>query len=65
MNQAEAIRSGLKAHLAGALSNGVTPLEIRESLLHAMVYRGVPLGVDAFRNAAEALGQHGVDLDHL
>ena len=55
----------LKTHVLGALSNGVTPLEIREILLHAMVYCGVPLGVDAFRNAAEVLAQQGIDLDKL
>ena len=55
----------LKVHVAGALSNGVSPLEIREALLHAMVYCGVPLGVDAIRNAAETLAQLGIDLDSL
>ena len=55
----------LKMHVAGALSNGVSPVEIREVLLHSMVYCGVPLGVDAFRNAAEALAQMGIDLDKL
>ncbi len=55
----------LKVHVAGALSNGVSPLEIREALLHAMVYCGVPLGVDAIRNAAETLSQLGIDLDNL
>jgi 4-carboxymuconolactone decarboxylase len=55
----------LKVHVAGALSNGATPLEIREVLLHSMVYCGVPLGVDAIRNADEALAQLGIDLDNL
>ena len=55
----------LKVHVAGALSNGVSPLEIREALLHAMVYCGVPLGVDAIRNAAETLAQLDIDLDSL
>ena len=55
----------LKVHVAGALSNGVSPVEIREVLLHSMVYCGVPLGVDAFRNAAEALAQMGIDLDRI
>ena len=55
----------LKVHVAGALSNGVTALEIREVLLHAMVYCGVPLGVDAVRNAAEVLARQGIDLDKL
>ena len=55
----------LRAHVKGALANGVTPLEIRELLLHAMVYAGVPLGVDAIRNAAESLVEAGVDLDQI
>lgn len=55
----------LKVHVLGALSNGVTPLEVREVLMHAMVYCGVPLGVDAVRNAAEILAQQGIDLDNL
>lgn len=55
----------LKVHVAGALRNGATPLEIREVLLHSMVYCGVPLGVDAVRNAADVLAEHGIDLDRL
>jgi 4-carboxymuconolactone decarboxylase len=55
----------LRIHVKGALANGVTPLEIREILLHTMVYAGVPLGVDAFRNAAESLAEEGVDLDAI
>jgi 4-carboxymuconolactone decarboxylase len=55
----------LRIHVKGALANGVTPLEIRELLLHTMVYAGVPLGVDGFRNAAESLAEEGVDLDAL
>jgi 4-carboxymuconolactone decarboxylase len=55
----------LRVHVKGALANGVTPLEIREILLHTMVYAGVPLGVDAIRNAAESLAEAGVDLDNL
>jgi len=53
----------LRVHVQGAISNGATPLQIREVLLHAMVYCGVPLGVDAIRNAAEVLAGMGVDLD--
>lgn len=53
----------LRIHVQGAISNGATPLEIREVLLHAMVYCGVPLGVDAIRNAAEVLAGMGIDLD--
>ncbi len=45
----------LKGHVRGALNNGCTVEEIREVLLHATIYAGVPAGVDAFRNAKEAL----------
>jgi 4-carboxymuconolactone decarboxylase len=55
----------LRIHVKGALTNGATPLEIRELLLHAMVYTGVPLGVEAIRNAAESLAEQGVDLNNL
>lgn len=46
----------LRGHVRGAINNGCTVEEIREVLLHATVYAGVPAGVDAFRNAKEALG---------
>ena len=45
----------LKAHTRGALRNGVTVEEIRELLIHATVYCGIPAGVDAFRNAKQAI----------
>lgn len=45
----------LKGHVRGALNNGATIAEIREVLLHATVYCGVPLAVDAFRAAQEVL----------
>lgn len=45
----------LKAHTRGALRNGCTVEEIREALVHATIYCGIPAGVDAFRNAKEAI----------
>lgn len=45
----------LKAHVRGALRNGCTVEEIREVLLQAAVYCGVPAGIDAFRAAKEAV----------
>ena len=45
----------LKGHTRGALRNGCTVEEIRETLIHATIYCGIPAGVDAFRNAREAL----------
>lgn len=43
----------LKAHLRGALTNGVTRDEIREIFLQVSVYAGMPAGVDSFRIARE------------
>jgi 4-carboxymuconolactone decarboxylase len=45
----------LKMHVHGALRNGVTKEQIREVLLQATIYAGVPAGVDAFRTAREVL----------
>jgi 4-carboxymuconolactone decarboxylase len=45
----------LKAHTRGALRNGVTVDELKELFMHATVYCGIPAGVDAFRNAKEAI----------
>lgn len=45
----------LKGHVRGALNNGCTEEEIREALLHATVYGGIPCGSDSFRIAREAL----------
>jgi 4-carboxymuconolactone decarboxylase len=47
----------LKMHVQGALRNGVKKEEIREVLLQATIYAGVPAGVDAFRVAREALSE--------
>ncbi|WP_216893075.1 carboxymuconolactone decarboxylase family protein [Nocardia alni] len=45
-------------HVRGALTNGVTPEEIREVLLHSTIYAGVPAGVEAFRIAGPILAEH-------
>ncbi len=45
----------IKGHVRGALNNGASIKEIQEVLLHAAVYCGAPLAVDAFRAAQEAL----------
>ena len=51
----------LKVHVRGALANGVSREEIGEVLRHAMVYCGIPRGVEAFRSAAEVLKELGLD----
>ncbi len=45
----------VRLHVRGAVNNGVTVEEIREVLLHATVYCGIPAGLDAFKAANETL----------
>jgi 4-carboxymuconolactone decarboxylase len=45
----------LKGHVRGALRNGCSVEEIREVLLQAAVYCGVPAGIEAFRAAGEVI----------
>ncbi|HXJ00137.1 MAG TPA: 4-carboxymuconolactone decarboxylase [Micropepsaceae bacterium] len=49
----------LKAHVKGALTNGVTKDEIKEVLLQVAIYAGVPAGMDSFRLASEAFKEVG------
>jgi 4-carboxymuconolactone decarboxylase len=43
----------LRAHLRGALNNGLTKAEISEIFLQVAIYAGVPCAVDSFRIARE------------
>jgi len=43
----------LALHVRGALTNGVTRDEIKEILLQACIYCGIPAGLEAFRTAVE------------
>jgi 4-carboxymuconolactone decarboxylase len=47
----------IKLHVRGALNNGLTQEQIREVLLHTMVYCGVPAALDAFKAAKEVIDQ--------
>jgi 4-carboxymuconolactone decarboxylase len=47
----------LKLHIKSSFNNGVTKEEIREVLLQAACYCGVPAGVDSFRIAREAFAE--------
>jgi 4-carboxymuconolactone decarboxylase len=44
-------------HFRGALRNGCTPDELRETLIQIAVYVGVPAGVEAFRIAKRVLAE--------
>lgn len=49
----------LRLHVKGALTNGVTADEIKEILLQATVYCGIPAGLDAFKVANQVLEEAG------
>lgn len=49
----------IKLHVKGALNNGVSVEEIKEVLLHATIYCGIPAGLDAFKAANEVLVEVG------
>ena len=51
----------LAVHVRGAIANGVTKDELQEILLHAMVYSGIPRGVEAFRTAEATLKDMGLE----
>ena len=42
-------------HVRGALRNGCTPEEIRDTLIQVAIYAGIPAGVEAFRIARKVL----------
>ena len=46
-----------RAHLKGALTNGVTRDEIREILMQIAIYGGMPAAVDSFRIAREVFAE--------
>jgi len=47
----------LSIHTKGAIRNGVTEVEIREVVMQAMVYCGVPAGVEALKVAETAINE--------
>ena len=49
----------LALHLRGALRNGVSVEEIKETLLHSAVYCGVPAAITAFRIAQQTFAEDG------
>jgi 4-carboxymuconolactone decarboxylase len=52
-----------KLHLRGALRNGCTREEIKDTLIHLTIYAGVPAGVEAFRLAREVLDAWDVEVE--
>ncbi len=50
----------VKLHVRGAIANGVSVDEIKEILLQATIYCGIPAGLDAFKAANEVLVEMGL-----
>jgi 4-carboxymuconolactone decarboxylase len=46
-----------RVHVRGAINNGCTVEEIRETLLQATVYCGAPAGLESFREAQAVLDE--------
>lgn len=44
-------------HVRGAVNNGASEVEIREALLQAACYCGMPAGIEGFRVAERVLGE--------
>jgi 4-carboxymuconolactone decarboxylase len=52
----------LSIHIDAALTNGSTPAQLKEVILHAVIYCGFPAAGDAGRIAEEVFRQRGIPL---
>ena len=50
----------IRVHLRGALANGLSPLELREIVVHSVLYCGIPAAVEGMRALEEVLGEQGL-----
>ncbi|KAI9035369.1 uncharacterized protein KD926_003698 [Aspergillus affinis] len=55
----------LALHTRGAINNGVSELEIREAVIHSMVYCGTPAGVEAMMVTEKTILEMIANGDHL
>ncbi|MEI2384321.1 carboxymuconolactone decarboxylase family protein [Breoghania sp. JC706] len=51
----------IKTHVRGGLKNGLSKEEIREILVHSMLYCGIPASVDGHRAAGEVFAELGME----
>jgi 4-carboxymuconolactone decarboxylase len=47
----------IRVHVTGAVNNGVTRDQIREIMIHAVPYCGIPAALDGLRNAGQVLDE--------
>lgn len=52
----------IRVHLRGAVANGVTPIELRELVVHSILYCGIPAAVEGMRALSEILAEQGIEL---
>ena len=50
--------------MRGAINNGLTELEIREAVLQATIYCGVPAGVEAMKVASRVIEEMVANGEH-
>ncbi len=50
-------------HFRGALRNGVTLAQLRDTLTQIAIYCGMPAGVESFRIARKVFQEEGIDPD--
>jgi 4-carboxymuconolactone decarboxylase len=51
----------LRYHVQGAIANGVTKEEIRETLMQVWLYAGIPAAAEGFNVAGAVLKEAGLD----
>lgn len=51
----------IRVHLNGGLRNGLTPIELREIVLHSILYCGIPTAVEGLRALEEVLSAEGIE----
>jgi 4-carboxymuconolactone decarboxylase len=51
----------LKAHVRGALNNGLTKEELGEIFLQSAIYCGLPAALDSYRTAREVFKEMGIE----
>jgi len=47
----------LGVHVRGAINNGATEVEIRETILQASIYCGMPSGMEGFKVAERVINE--------
>ncbi|GGA61981.1 4-carboxymuconolactone decarboxylase [Pseudoclavibacter endophyticus] len=53
----------IRVHMRGALANGISPLELREIVVHSILYIGIPGAVEGLRALDEVLAENGISQD--